>query len=259
MNPLLRLENEHTFLNYEPDMKDPRDFVYRKGDYSFNFNYETPTFSANLNDSQQFFGSIFLITQYIKSYDDKLYKLLGDHEDICNQCFARYNSCNYRSLFRFFKEYMSSCCLRVAYTDLLYWRVLIQDVDKALEENVLFTGIPIFSDCLIKEENTIVCKIPNHNNKFLGYLPVMLKEERDDNYKALFISKSWEEANSLKIMELLVPKYLIHKCDPIIWSIKIQVDWFSNKSTGSLLDYVLDDYNYDVNSYEHYMKVGGVI
>jgi hypothetical protein len=81
MNPLLRLENEHAFLNYEPDMKDPRDFVYRKGDYSFSFTYE-PTFSAEISDSQQFFGSIFLITQYIKSYDNKLYRLLGEHLDI---------------------------------------------------------------------------------------------------------------------------------------------------------------------------------
>jgi hypothetical protein len=258
MNPLLRLENEHAFLNYEPDMKDPRDFVYRKGDYSFSFTYE-PTFSAEISDSQQFFGSIFLITQYIKSYDNKLYRLLGEHQDIFTQCFSRYNSHNYRSLFRFFKEYISSCSLRVAYTDLIYWRVLIQDIDKTLKENVLFTGIPIFSDCLIREENSLVCKIPSHNNKFLGYLSVALTEEKDEMYKAVFVTKSWEEENTFKMNEIWIPKYLLHKCDPIVWAIRIQVDWFNNKSSNSLLDFVMDDYNYEVNSYEHYMKVGGVI
>lgn len=258
MNPLLPLENEHTYLNYDPDMKDPRDFIYRQGDNTFTFSPEKMEFKEELNNDESFYGSIFLITQYIKHFDEKLFRLLEEHKSITKQCFSRYKSYNYRSVFRFFKEYISSRSLRVAYTDLLYWRVLKNDIDGALKENVLFTGIPIFSECLIKEDNTMVCKIPSHNNKFLGYLPIMLKSEKDDHYQAFFVSKCWSDSNQFKMCELLIPKYLLHKCDPIVWSINIQIEWFSDRNNKDLLDYILDDYDYQVNSFEHYMKVGTI-
>ena len=210
MNTLFSFKNGHTYLNYQPDMKDPRDYLYRIGDVKLNkVNNDNDNDNNDIiifkNKGQYFVGSIILILEYIKKFNKNIYNLLGDHNDIYERCLLRYKSLNYRTLFRFFKEYITSNSLKVAYTNLLYWRVLFTDIDKTLENNIIFTGIPIFNNCLLYEESAYICKIPNHDDKFMGYLSVLLYGIQDTNYKGYFVYQNWEN-NTLLLKIVLIPK-----------------------------------------------------
>jgi hypothetical protein len=253
-------KNLNINLDYEPDMKDPRDFTYRIHDWSCNIIKSTQN-NTYMN------GIVGLIEYYIENQSDEtneLYKQIkNEFKHFKKNCKLRYKSFTFRSIFSFLKTFIQANTLDTGKTELIYWRIPKIILDKTLEEIPILTGIPIFKDCLQKSVGNTWwdINIPNRDNHFIGYLPVILYSYKDTIYNALFVVD-----NNIKTLK--IPKYLIHVCEPIFWTMKIIYKTFNIAKKKKILEHkkaLLQKqkiqnnnkfYKYSFDSYEYYMKIG---
>jgi hypothetical protein len=283
-------------LDYEPDMKDPRDFTYRLHDWSLDLNGLIENEIININNhppkninndnydlsnitqsSEYLEGIIGLLQYYIKNQSEetkKIYEQITQQQfyNIKKNCRQRHASLTFRSIFTFLRTFIQAATIETGTTELIYWRVPHTILQKTLEEVPVFTGIPIFRDCLQKSVGNIYWElnIPSRENHFLGYLPILLyKSTEDDMYSGIFIFNK-------NVNIIHVPKFLIHVCEPIFWVMQIKYNEFEksmkknkqkveneNKPKNEISNITpnknINQYSYSFNTYEYYMKIGGSI
>lgn len=240
-------------LKYVPDMKDPRDFIYREGDFKgimINKKHTLHKFfqSFTLNHG------LTMILDTILLKNPRLLKILQniDLNKLEFACRMKYGQLTYRALFQFLRNYLYSSLITEGKPNFIYWRVREENIPLALQNNVIFTGFPVYEDCVSysTETNEFDFKIPSHNNSIMGYANfLILSCDETEMIGKVIVT---DENNNQRYVDARVPRYIFSSCEPIYWCIQFDILWYKPSEDEKINDYI---YEYEIDYY-HHLRLG---
>jgi len=237
-------------LKYVPDMKDPRDYLYREGDFSGMCIDKLRKLDDFIKGCRFHPGFTMILDVLLSSKVrlKEIFKLL-DMGKIEYACRMKYGQLTLRSIFQFLRNYLDSVLVTEGKVNFVYWRVSEEDVPVALKSNSILTGVPVYDGCLsfMEDRNELEFKIPSSNNSILGYTNVILTSCEETIYRGKIVVM--DENNVQHYVNVLIPRYILSSCEPIYWCMQFDAKWYETKGVKDSGNEFL--YEYSVDYYHH--------
>ena len=243
-------------FKYVPDMKDPRDYLFREGDFEgihIDKNKKLDDFISKCG----FHPAFSMIFDILLSKEERLKAIFKklDINKIEYACKMKYGQFTLRAIFQFLRNYLDSLLLTEGKTNFVYWRISEDDVPCALQKNTILTGIPVYDECLsyIEDINLLEFKIPSNNNSILGYVNVLLTSCDETVYTGKMVII--DENNEQHYLNVSIPRYILSSCEPIYWCIQFDTTWYNQKEEESTSNKFVYEYSID---YYHNLKLASL-